>query len=84
MAVVDCNQHSLYTAVLCKGICFYRAGAFADSPTGLPHIAEVDGMANCLSVLGCGGNGITFSMVAAQLARHWVAGRIDPDADLFR
>ncbi len=60
------------------------AGAFADSPTGLPHIAEVDGMPNCLSVLGCGGNGITFSMVAAQLARHWVAGRSDPDGDLFR
>ena len=60
------------------------AGAFADSPTGLPHIAEVDGMARCLSVLGCGGNGITFSMVAAQLAVEWAAGRIDPDADLFR
>jgi glycine/D-amino acid oxidase-like deaminating enzyme len=60
------------------------AGAFADSPTGLPHIAKVDGMANCLAVLGCGGNGITFSMVAAQLARHWVGGRTDPDADLFR
>jgi glycine/D-amino acid oxidase-like deaminating enzyme len=60
------------------------AGAFADSPTGLPHIGEVPGMPNCLSVLGCGGNGITFSMVAAQLAQHWVAGRTDPDADLFR
>jgi glycine/D-amino acid oxidase-like deaminating enzyme len=60
------------------------AGAFADSPTGLPHIGEVPGMPNCLAVLGCGGNGITFSMVAAQLAQHWVAGRTDPDADLFR
>lgn len=60
------------------------AGAFADSPTGLPHIAEVDGLPNCLSVLGCGGNGITFSMVAGQVAQHWVAGRADPDADLFR
>ena len=59
------------------------AGAFADSPTGLPHIADVEGMPNCLSVLGCGGNGITFSMVAAEVARHWVAGRTDPDADLF-
>ncbi len=60
------------------------AGAFADSPTGLPHIAEVDGMPNCLSVLGCGGNGITFSMVAAEVACHWVVGRTDPDSDLFR
>lgn len=60
------------------------AGAFADSPTGLPHIAGIDSMPNCLAVLGCGGNGITFSMVAAEFARHWVAGKSDPDADLFR
>jgi glycine/D-amino acid oxidase-like deaminating enzyme len=60
------------------------AGAFADSPTGLPHIGEVPGMPNCLSVLGCGGNGITFSMVAAQLAQHWVVGHRDLDTDLFR
>lgn len=60
------------------------AGAFADSPTGLPHIAEVKGMPNCLAVLGCGGNGITFSMVAAQYASSWVRAKHDPDIDLFR
>ena len=60
------------------------AGAFGDSPTGLPFISEVEGLPNCFGLLGCGGNGITFSMVAAQVALNWAAGKVDPDADLFR
>ena len=60
------------------------AGAFAESPTGLPHISEITGMPNCLSVLACGGNGITFSMVAAEIAKAWCRNRRDPDSDLFR
>lgn len=60
------------------------AGSFADSPAGLPFIAEVDGLPNCVAVLGSGGNGITFSMVAAQFCKHWAAGTGDPDGDLFR
>lgn len=59
------------------------AGAFADSPTGLPHIAPLDDFPNCFAVLGCGGNGITFSVIAAEIATHWAEGRKDPDADLF-
>ena len=60
------------------------AGTFAESDTGLPYIAPVSGMKNCFATLGCGGNGITFSMVAAQLALAWVDGKKDPDASLFR
>jgi glycine/D-amino acid oxidase-like deaminating enzyme len=60
------------------------AGAFADSPTGLPYIAPVPGHRNCLAVLGCGGNGITFSVIAAAIARAWADGKADPDATLFR
>ena len=60
------------------------AGAFADSPTGLPYIAGVPGKRNCMTVLGCGGNGITFSVIAASIARAWVDGRADPQATLFR
>lgn len=58
-------------------------GTFADSRTGLPYITGIDAFPNCLAVLGCGGNGITFGMVAATFAKRWVAGRSDPDADLF-
>jgi glycine/D-amino acid oxidase-like deaminating enzyme len=59
------------------------AGAFADSPTGLPYISHVPGMPNCLAVLGCGGNGITFSVVASEIVGAWADGKIDPDAGLF-
>jgi glycine/D-amino acid oxidase-like deaminating enzyme len=60
------------------------AGAFADSPSGLPYIAGVPGHRNCMAVLGCGGNGITFSVIAASIARAWAEGTADPDATLFR
>ena len=33
--------------------------------------------------MGYGGNGITFSMMAAQMLRWLIAGNVDPDSDLF-
>ncbi len=60
------------------------AGAFADSPTGLPIIKDVPGLPGAMAILGCGGNGITFSMIAAQIAQQWAAGKKDPDWDLFQ
>lgn len=57
--------------------------SFGASPTGTPSIGAVPGMANCSCVLGYGGNGITFSMMAAQIIRGLVTGTGDPDADLF-
>jgi glycine/D-amino acid oxidase-like deaminating enzyme len=60
------------------------AGTFAESPTGLPFIGALKGLPNCLGYLGCGGNGITFAIVAAEIATAWAGGRRDPDADLFR
>lgn len=59
------------------------AGTFADSPTGLPTIGVVPGMSNVFTTLGSGGNGITFSAIAAGIARHWVLGRRHPDAKLY-
>jgi glycine/D-amino acid oxidase-like deaminating enzyme len=59
-------------------------GAFADSPTGLPFLSLVPDLRNCFAVLGCGGNGITFSVIAAEIVAAWVDGRADADADLFR
>ncbi len=59
------------------------AGAFADSPTGLPVFRELPTHRGVFAILGCGGNGITFSMIAADVVKAWVRGRRDPDADLF-
>ena len=59
------------------------AGSFGESPTGLPAIGPIDGFPRCYAVLGFGGNGITFSMLAAQLVSRQIQGITDPDAGLF-
>jgi glycine/D-amino acid oxidase-like deaminating enzyme len=58
-------------------------GNFGTSTTGTPSIGPVPGMKNCYAVLGYGGNGITFSMMAAQILRGHICGDGDADADLF-
>lgn len=62
---------------------FAWGGAFADSRTGLPVIRKIAELPNAMAILGSGGNGITFSTIAAQLVSKWAAGRHDPDSDLF-
>jgi len=59
------------------------AGSFGASPTGSPSIGAVPGMRNCFAALGYGGNGITFSMLSAQVISAAIAGQDDPDGDLF-
>ena len=63
---------------------FSWTGCFGESPSGLPAIGPVPGMPRCYAVLGFGGNGITFSMLAAQLISRHIQGLKDPDAELFR
>jgi glycine/D-amino acid oxidase-like deaminating enzyme len=60
------------------------AGAFGESDTGLPFIDRVPGHPNCYAVMGFGGNGITYSIIAAEVVSLFIAGRDDPDADLYR
>ena len=62
---------------------FVWAGAFGISTTGLPLIGEVPGRKNCWAVLGYGGNGITYSRIAADIIRAALANDPDPDADLY-
>lgn len=58
-------------------------GAFAESPTGLPLFKPLDGLPGAYGILGCGGNGITFAMIAAEVVASWIRGKRDRDADLF-
>jgi glycine/D-amino acid oxidase-like deaminating enzyme len=58
-------------------------GSFGGSPNGMPTIGEIPGHRRCYAVMGYGGNGITFSMLAAQLITSAVLGRKNPDAPLF-
>jgi len=59
------------------------AGTFGESENGLPSIGPVPGMANCYAVLGYGGNGITFGVVASQIITAQLCGEADPEASLF-
>jgi glycine/D-amino acid oxidase-like deaminating enzyme len=60
------------------------SGAFGTSKkSGRPSIGPVPNLPNCYAVLGFGGNGITFSMMAAQILRTTIEGGRDPDAALF-
>ncbi|UGX89223.1 NAD(P)/FAD-dependent oxidoreductase [Phyllobacterium meliloti] len=58
-------------------------GCFGASDTGLPSIGALPDVKRCYAVLGYGGNGITFSMVAAQIIRGLITKTGDTDADLF-
>lgn len=62
---------------------FEWAGTFATTPTGLPIIGEVPNLPNVFTILGAGGNGITFSMIASKLALAWIKGTKHPLSSLF-
>lgn len=59
------------------------AAPFGATKTGLPLIGEVPGLENIYAVMGFGGNGITFSKIAAEIISAEIRGRSDADADLF-
>jgi len=59
------------------------AGAFGESATGLPSIAPVPDMNHAWAVMGFGGNGITYSVIASQVVSAAIRGGGDADADLY-
>lgn len=62
---------------------FAWAGSFGATPTGLPIIGRAPGWKNLHIIMGYGGNGITFSRIAAELVTSAILGRHDADAELF-
>ena len=67
------------------GAAEYRwAAAFGTTTTGLPLIGPVPEMQNVYCVMGFGGNGITFSQIAAEIVAAAINGIKDPDAELFK
>lgn len=62
----------------------YRwAAAFGVTAQGLPMIGHVPGMQKTFAAMGYGGNGITFSQIAAEIISSSILGHADPDAGLF-
>jgi glycine/D-amino acid oxidase-like deaminating enzyme len=62
---------------------FAWAGSFGTTSTGLPIISGVPRHPRVLAVMGYGGNGITFSRIAAEIVRTEIASGSDADAALF-
>jgi len=59
-------------------------GTFGDTKDGLPYIGRPAGRDRLFAALGYGGNGITFSVIAARLITDLMLQRPNPDAALFR
>ncbi|MBO9202200.1 MULTISPECIES: NAD(P)/FAD-dependent oxidoreductase [Niastella] len=62
---------------------FKWAGTFASTKDGLPYIGSLPGKPHTYFALGLGGNGITFSIIAAQIITRLALGLKDDDARLF-
>jgi glycine/D-amino acid oxidase-like deaminating enzyme len=63
----------------------YRwAGTFGETRDGLPYIGQIRQMPHCHFALGFGGNGITYSLIAAEIIRDALLGRPNANARLFR
>ena len=58
-------------------------GTFSTTEDGLPYIGNYPGNKNMFFALGYGGNGITFSMIAAQIIRNNIIGKKDERMAVF-
>jgi glycine/D-amino acid oxidase-like deaminating enzyme len=59
------------------------AGTFGETDDGLPFIGAHRDWPSCHFALGYGGNGVVFSVLAAEIIRDALDGRVHPLADLF-
>ena len=63
---------------------FSWTGTFGTTRDGLPYIGPYKKLANSFFSLGFGGNGITFSSIAATIIKDLLAGKKNSDADIFK
>ena len=66
-----------------RDIAYRWAGTFDTTSDGLPLIGPVPGKKGIFAAYGYGGNGITFSYLAAQLIGGLIAGEASPLIDDF-
>jgi glycine/D-amino acid oxidase-like deaminating enzyme len=62
---------------------FCWAGYFCKTKDGLPYIGSVKEMPNTYFALGFGGNGITFSVIAADMITSVLSGKKNRDMGIF-
>jgi glycine/D-amino acid oxidase-like deaminating enzyme len=64
-------------------VAYSWAGTFGETKDGLAYIGETNKRPNSYFALGYGGNGITYSLIAAQIIRDLYTGRPNPNAEVF-
>jgi glycine/D-amino acid oxidase-like deaminating enzyme len=62
---------------------FNWTGTFGTTTDGLPFIGEYKRLPHSYFALGFGGNGIVFSLIAAELIRDALLGKQSSDAAIF-
>ena len=62
---------------------FSWAGTFGSTKDSLPYIGTYSKTPHTYYALGFGGNGITFSLIAAQLITDMIKGKKNKDASLY-
>lgn len=62
---------------------FKWGGVFASTKDGLPYIGSIPERKHTYFALGFGGNGITFSVIAARMITEMVEGKKNADAGMF-
>ena len=62
---------------------FAWAGTFGSTKDGLPYIGSYDKMPNGYFALGFGGNGITFSALAADMITKHIKGEVNSIPQMF-
>jgi glycine/D-amino acid oxidase-like deaminating enzyme len=62
---------------------FKWAGSFASTKDGLPYIGAIPQRPHTYFALGLGGNGITFSVIAAEIICDILQGKKNENAGLF-
>lgn len=82
-ALLKRRFHQLLPNAPCE-VAYSWAGTFAETPDGLPYIGAHPRVPHTLFTLGYGGNGITFSLIAAEIIRDLVCEGRSRDAELFR
>ena len=65
-------------------VAFAWAGTFGETKDGLAYIGVHRKFPHTYFALGYGGNGITFSLIAAEIIRDGFLGRKNHDASIFR
>ena len=65
-------------------VAYSWAGTFGETKDGLAYIGVNPRFPHAYFALGYGGNGITFSLIAAEIIRDSFLGRKNRDASIFR